>query len=71
VLFVRYAQAAEGDGRTPMPKYEFLCTSCKKSFERLLTVAERAIAKSRCPKCGSRAVTPQMAIFTARTSRKG
>ncbi len=54
-----------------MPKYEFLCTSCKKSFERLLTVAERAIAKSRCPKCGSRAVTPQMVIFTARTSRKG
>ncbi len=54
-----------------MPKYEFLCTSCKKSFERLLTVAEQAIAKSRCPKCGSRAVMPQMAIFTARTSRKG
>jgi putative FmdB family regulatory protein len=54
-----------------MPKYEFLCTSCKTSFERLLTVAERDVAKSRCPKCASRAVTPQMAIFAARTSRKG
>ena len=34
-----------------MPKYEFLCTSCKKSFERLLTVTaghrEESIAEVR------------------------
>ena len=53
-----------------MPKYEFMCESCKKSFEVVLTSAERASAKVACPTCGGGTVTPQMAIFTAKTSRK-
>jgi putative FmdB family regulatory protein len=54
-----------------MPKYEFMCESCKKSFEVVLTAAERAAANVQCPTCGSgEEVTPQMAIFTAKTSRK-
>jgi len=53
-----------------MPKYEFMCESCKKSFEVVLTAAERAAANVQCPTCGSAGVTPQMAIFTAKTSRK-
>jgi len=58
-----------------MPKYEFLCESCKKSFEVTLTAAERAAAeraaaKVQCPTCGSGEARPQMAIFTAKTSRK-
>jgi putative FmdB family regulatory protein len=53
-----------------MPKYEFMCESCKKSFEVVLTAAERAAATSTCPNCGGRQVTPQMAIFSAKTSRK-
>ena len=47
-----------------MPKYEFRCESCKKSFEVVLTTAERATANVQCPTCGSGEVTPQMAIFT-------
>jgi putative FmdB family regulatory protein len=35
-----------------MPKYEFMCESCKKSFEMVLTAAERAAATSTCPTCG-------------------
>ena len=53
-----------------MPKYEFLCESCKKSFEVTLTAAERAAAKVQCPTCGSGETRPQMAIFTVKTSRK-
>ncbi|PYQ09432.1 MAG: hypothetical protein DMH00_13055 [Acidobacteria bacterium] len=53
-----------------MPKYEFMCESCKKTFEEVLTAAERAAAKVACPTCGSGEVTPQMALFTAKTSRK-
>ncbi len=53
-----------------MPKYEFMCENCRKNFEVMLTAAERAVAKVACPTCGGGDVTLQMAIFTAKTSRK-
>lgn len=53
-----------------MPRYEFLCESCKKGFEVTLTLAERATATVRCPDCGGEKVTPQLAVFTPKTSRK-
>ena len=53
-----------------MPTYAFICERCKKSFEVVLTVAERGAATVACPICGGGEVTPQMAIFTAKTSRK-
>jgi putative FmdB family regulatory protein len=53
-----------------MPTYTFMCERCKKSFEMVLAVAERAAAKIACPTCGGGEITPQMAIFTAKTSRK-
>ena len=53
-----------------MPTYAFMCERCEKSFEVVLTVAERAAAKVACPTCGGGEVTPRMAIFTAKTSRK-
>jgi len=53
-----------------MPTYEFMCESCKKGFEVVLTVAEKAAANVQCPTCGSRKVISQMAIFSAKTSRK-
>ena len=70
VLFTRHATAVGQDGRKSMPTYEFMCESCKKSFEVTLTVADRAAGNVQCPTCGSGEVTPQMAIFTAKTSRK-
>ena len=63
-------QADSCAGREPMPTYAFMCERCKKSFEVVLTVAERAAPKAACPTCGGAQVTPQMAIFTAKTSRK-
>lgn len=53
-----------------MPKYEFMCESCKKNFEVVLTAAERAVAAITCPPCGGRQVMPPMAIFSAKTSRE-
>lgn len=53
-----------------MPRYEFVCEACQKGFEVTLTLAERAAATVRCPSCGSEKVTPQMAVFTPKTSRK-
>jgi putative FmdB family regulatory protein len=70
VLFTRHVKGVGHDGRKSMPKYEFMCESCKKSFEVVLTAAERAAANVQCPTCGRGEVTPQMAIFTAKTSRK-
>jgi putative FmdB family regulatory protein len=69
-LFARDAKAGSRAGRKPMPTYTFMCERCKKSFEVVLTVAERTAAKVACPTCGGGEVTPQMAIFTAKTSRK-
>ena len=53
-----------------MPNYEFMCESCNKGFEVVLTAAERGAASVQCPACGSATVTPRMAMFTAKTSRK-
>jgi putative FmdB family regulatory protein len=53
-----------------MPTYEFMCEACKQSFEVVLTAAERGAASVQCPACGSATVTPRMAMFTAKTSRK-
>ena len=53
-----------------MPRYEFKCESCERSFEATLSLTERANAEIKCPNCGSEKVTPQLTVFTAKTSRK-
>ena len=37
-----------------MPTYAFMCERCKKSFEVVLTVADRAAAKAACPVAAER-----------------
>ena len=53
-----------------MPRYEFLCEKCRKSFELIMTISEREKAKPTCPKCKGTQVTPQLAGFMAQTSKK-
>ncbi len=48
-----------------MPTYAFMCERCKKSFEVVLTVAERAAAKAACPTCGGGQVTESSAVRRA------
>ncbi len=53
-----------------MPRYEFLCGKCKKSFELTMTMSEHEKAKMKCPQCKSTRVTPQLGGFMVRTSKK-
>lgn len=53
-----------------MPRYEFLCQTCKKPFELTMTIAQREKAKATCPKCKGAKVTPQLTGFMAQTSKK-
>jgi putative FmdB family regulatory protein len=56
-----------------MPTYEFRCRACGEPFERTMHVDEhdKAIQQGvECPKCRSKDVTPQIAAFEVKTSRK-
>jgi|RhiMetdeSRZDD1v2_1073273.scaffolds.fasta_scaffold03541_10 putative FmdB family regulatory protein len=60
----------DGNEVKPMPRYEFLCQTCKKPFELTMTISERDKAKAACPRCQGRKVTPQLTGFMAQTSKK-
>jgi len=53
-----------------MPRYEFLCEKCQKSFELIMTISEREKAKPACPACKGTNVTPQFSGFMAQTGKK-
>jgi len=53
-----------------MPRYEFMCDTCKKPFELIMTMSERAKAKTICPSCKGRKVTPLLGTFMTQTSKK-
>jgi putative FmdB family regulatory protein len=56
--------------RTPMPRYEFLCGTCQKPFELIMTISEREKGDVRCPTCKGTKVVPQLSAFMAQTSKK-
>jgi putative FmdB family regulatory protein len=55
-----------------MPIYEYRCTACHERFTQQQSIEEhgREASAPRCPKCGSRAVTPVFSPFFAKTVRK-
>jgi putative FmdB family regulatory protein len=53
-----------------MPPYEFLCETCKKPFELIMTISEREKTKPTCPQCKGTKVVPQFGGFMAQTSKK-
>jgi putative FmdB family regulatory protein len=53
-----------------MPRYEFYCEDCKKSFELILHLEEYEKGKIKCPKCGGKRVQQEAAAFFAVTSKK-
>jgi putative FmdB family regulatory protein len=59
-----------GERERTMPRYEFLCETCDKSFELIMTIAEREKAKPKCPNCKGTKVVPQFGGFMAQTSKK-
>jgi putative FmdB family regulatory protein len=53
-----------------MPQYEFFCSACKKTFSRILNIAEHGKAKITCPHCASKNVEQCWSAFSAITSKK-
>jgi putative FmdB family regulatory protein len=53
-----------------IPRYEFLCEKCKKSFELIMTISEREKAQVKCPTCEGTKVVPQFSGFMAQTGKK-
>jgi putative FmdB family regulatory protein len=53
-----------------MPNYEFVCTSCKKTFSKTQHMAEHDSEKTACPHCGSDQVEQKWSVFSALTSKK-
>ena len=53
-----------------MPQYEFFCNACKKTFSRILNIAEHGKEKITCPQCGSKNVEQRWSAFSAITSKK-
>ena len=53
-----------------MPRYDFLCQSCKKQFSKTLTLTEYEEGEVICPNCGSDDVEQSWVAFYAMTSRK-
>jgi putative FmdB family regulatory protein len=53
-----------------MPNYEVVCSACKKTFSKILTIAEHDAGKTACPHCGSQEVEQSWSAFSAVTSKK-
>ena len=53
-----------------MPSYEFFCKECKKSFQRVMTLAEYEKGGIACPQCKSKKVEQKPAAFFAMSAKK-
>ena len=53
-----------------MPQYEFYCHACKKTFPKVLTLAEYEEGEVICPDCGSKEVEQRWSAFSAITAKK-
>jgi putative FmdB family regulatory protein len=53
-----------------MPRNEFICEKCQRSFELIMTISEREKARPTCPRCKGTKIAPQLAAFMVQTSKK-
>lgn len=53
-----------------MPSYEYVCKECKKTFTRIMTLAEYEKGGVTCPSCKSKKVEQKPAAFFAVTAKK-
>lgn len=53
-----------------MPRYEFFCHACKKSFSKVLSPVDYEGGEALCPHCGSEEVEQSWSAFSAITSKK-
>lgn len=53
-----------------MPLYEYRCEKCQREVTIPMSISQHEKGDVACPKCGSRALTPLVGSFFAKTSRK-
>jgi putative FmdB family regulatory protein len=53
-----------------MPNYEYRCSSCQKTFSKVLTLNEHDRDAVNCPHCGSSQVEQTYSAFFAVTAKK-
>ncbi len=56
-----------------MPKYDFRCARCNRTFELSWSLAEynkRIKEKNKCPKCGSTRVVKMVSLVQVNTAKK-
>ncbi len=53
-----------------MPSYTFVCKECKKSFSRIMRLAEYEKGGVTCPSCKSKKIEQKPSAFFAVTSKK-
>ncbi len=53
-----------------MSHYEFFCNACKKTFSRILTIAQHGKEKITCPHCSGKNIEQRWSAFCAITSKK-
>lgn len=63
-------EALERPWEVSMPHYEFFCKACKKTFSKIMTIAEHDAEKPSCQHCGSQDVEQRWSAFSAVTSKK-
>ena len=55
---------------SPMPTYDFICQECKKTFTRLMSVAEVEKGSVTCPHCKSDKTEQKPTAFFAVSAKK-
>jgi putative FmdB family regulatory protein len=53
-----------------MPRYEFFCHACKRSFSKVLSLVDYEEGEVSCPHCGSKEVEQRWSAFSVPTSKK-
>ncbi len=53
-----------------MPTYDFVCTECKKTFTRVMSLAEEEKGNVICPHCKSKKTEQKPSAFFAVTAKK-
>jgi len=57
-------------GGAAMPRYEYLCENCNKTFEVIMSMEEHEGKKVSCPECKKEQVVQQFSTFYSKTSKK-
>jgi putative FmdB family regulatory protein len=53
-----------------MPRYEFFCHACKKSFSKVLSLVDCEVGEVLCPHCASKEVEQRWSAFSTITSKR-